>query len=117
SSTGFVGGISAAHPPSVLRTGATLWSHESRRTGAFRRLWTQLDAGPAGGVLAWLHGGYDSAMSDFDWLRDQLDEHLPDTSIRLAVIFGHPEWRVGRRVLGLTWVGPGQTSDTDLLRV
>ena len=93
-----------------LRTGATLWRHESRRTGAFRRLWTQLDAGPAGGVLAWLHGGYDSAMSDFDWLRDQLDEHLPDSGTRLAAIYGHPKWRIGRRVLGLTWVGPGQTN-------
>jgi hypothetical protein len=93
-----------------LRTGATLWSRESCRTGAFRRLWTQLDAGPAGGVLAWLHGGYDSSMSDFNWLCDQLAEHISDESTRLAVIYGHPEWPTGQRVLGLTWVGPGQTS-------
>ena len=93
-----------------LRTGATLWNRESRRTGAFRRLWTQLDAGPAGGALAWLHGGYDSSLSDFDWLCDQLGEHIPDSATALPVIYGHPEWPTGRRVLGLTWIGPGQTS-------
>lgn len=94
----------------MLRTGATIWNRESRRTGAFRRLWTQLDVGPAGGVLAWLHGGYDSSLSDFNWLCDQLGEHIPDSATALPVIYGHPEWPTGRRVLGLTWVGPGQTS-------
>jgi hypothetical protein len=89
-----------------LRTGATVWSRESRRTGAFHRLWTQLEAGPAGGALAWLHGGYDSSMSDFQWLCDQLQEHVPETATAMPVIYGHPDWPVGRRVLGLTWVGP-----------
>jgi hypothetical protein len=93
-------------------TGATVWSRESRRTGAFHRLWTQLEAGPAGGALAWLHGGYDSSMSDFHWLCDQLQEHLPETATALPVIYGHPDWPVGRRVLGLTWIGPDQTSAT-----
>ena len=95
-----------------LRTGATLWNRESRRTDAFRRLWTQLDAGPAGGVLAWLHGGCDCSMSDFNWLCDQVAEHIPDSATALPVIYGHPDWPIGRWVLGLTWIGPGQTSAT-----
>jgi hypothetical protein len=99
-----------------LRTGATVWSRESRRTGAFHRLWTQLDAGPAGGALAWLHGGYDSSMSDFHWLCNQLREHLPETATAMPVIYGHPDWPVDRRVLGLTWIGPSQTSATRPLK-
>jgi len=44
-------------------------------------------------------------------------EHIPDSATALPVIYGHPEWPTGQRMLGLTWVGPGQTSATRPSRI
>lgn len=88
------------------RTTAVRWRHPGRLPAAVTQACRPSDPPRhGGGALAWLHGGSDLQLSEFDAVGHQLRRHLADEAPLVLGVAVQPSWGARRRALSLTRVG------------